>query len=436
MGTTLALPYLITPVAVMFKAPPPRRRRRLFGSTLRYFPIAAAAAAATNLIASMCMLNHKTIPHHDGATETAPFLDHRDESPVESSTPASMSFPIEQEDVVSTLNLASLYPPTAMREPEPIEHGTDESLASGWPWWKPWGLSRQQSGGTKLEMHNDRNATTEGGAASSPPKVVELIDRTNELEKPFDGCFVTAVFGITVEQTDRIADVRSSRAKYPNYEFIMFTNLVDLNAESAGWRKVMHFVNGKKRMITQSRHPKFLAWKEDFVRSYCPVVFYLDGTSSPKGTIGQFNQLKESILRSKDGLAQRIHNRRLEQEFSKIIEHGKDTNAHVDATRAWIHSQPDFASFGKNGLLFLGTYFGESEFPPFANCFKLLLLLAHLPVQLNYLRPQVTARIPRRIKVLLNTFGTFIQRRSCRGAISPFGDTRCTTPAWRQYHMT
>lgn len=192
---------------------------------------------------------------------------------------------------------------------------------------------------------------------SDEPRPTTIYKGT-EPEHSFDGCFITAVFGISKESSDKFIDVRESRTKYPNYEFLLFTNLVELDAESKGWRKVLHFDTGKGRMITQSRYPKFLAWKESFIEKYCPVIFYMDGSKvTPVGSAAEFSQAKIEILQSEGGLAQFPHSNNFEGELRDIVKYYKDTQEHIDLTRTWVHSQPDFQSW-ENSLVYLNTYFG------------------------------------------------------------------------------
>jgi hypothetical protein len=180
-----------------------------------------------------------------------------------------------------------------------------------------------------------------------------------EPENPFDGCFVTSVFGISVEHSDRIVDVTELRTKYTNYEFIMFTNLVDLDAEFKSWRKVLHLDTRKTRMITQSRYPKFLAWKETFIQKYCPVVFYMDATLTPSGSLDEFTQLKDQLLQFEEGLSQRPHGNTFEKELNAIVRYGKDTREHTDLTREWVHSQPDYRLWNQSAHVYLNRFFGE-----------------------------------------------------------------------------
>ena len=192
------------------------------------------------------------------------------------------------------------------------------------------------------------------------PIPITIFKELEPAEHPFDGCFVTAVFGISEGKSDKITDATEMRTKYPNYDFILFTNLVNLDAESKGWRKVLHFDTSKKRMITVSRHPKFLAWKERYIQNNCPVVFYLDGTSSPSGSVAEFDQLKKEILESREGVAQLSHIP-LEQELNDIVKFKKDTKEHISGTRAWIYSQPDIESWEDPKHTYLNTFIGEKQ---------------------------------------------------------------------------
>ena len=96
------------------------------------------------------------------------------------------------------------------------------------------------------------------------PKQTTIFVDAVEPKTPYDGCFISSIFAANVNNADTPFDASSLHEKYPNYAFLMFTNLEELDAK--GWKKVLHFDTGKKRMITVSRYPKFLAWKEDFIQ--------------------------------------------------------------------------------------------------------------------------------------------------------------------------
>ena len=181
-------------------------------------------------------------------------------------------------------------------------------------------------------------------------------------ESEYAGCFVSAIFGLSPAEADTPINVSLLREKYPNYEFLMFTNLVAL--EAMGWRKVLYFDREKRRMITLSRYPKFLSWKEDFVMKYCPVVFYLDAASSFRSevTVDDFNKEKEIILQSEVGFQNNLYPvTSLQNELNKIVKYKKDTESNVDATRSWIMSQPDYASW-ENPTVYHNTWLCKYTF--------------------------------------------------------------------------
>jgi hypothetical protein len=57
------------------------------------------------------------------------------------------------------------------------------------------------------------------------------------------------------------------------YHFYVYTNLPRLRTR--GWTPIVKQDGNYSRFITQSRWPKFLAWKEAHIQQDCQVVFYV-----------------------------------------------------------------------------------------------------------------------------------------------------------------
>ena len=175
-------------------------------------------------------------------------------------------------------------------------------------------------------------------------------------------CFVQSVFGDPSHPAlDRPPNVTSL---YPNnnvnnnnnnnnnqlrYEFFYFTNLPNLL--TPGWTKILlpdSEMAPIQRHITISRKPKFLAWKiEPRIRTECTVVMYMDGQFTPRpNKQAKLDRLTTSVVESTYGLLQVTHPRgaggTLTKEFARIVSGTKDTQAHVDASLAWLTAQPDW----------------------------------------------------------------------------------------------
>ena len=110
-----------------------------------------------------------------------------------------------------------------------------------------------------------------------------------------------------------------------------------------------------RRMITQSRWPKFLAWKHPEVASNCKTVFYFDVSSRPckkfpvnietfgSDTFQKFDKLVPEVISSESGVAAHRHSRpSITEEFKAILHSKKDIQKNVNASLAWMHSQEDF----------------------------------------------------------------------------------------------
>ena len=202
---------------------------------------------------------------------------------------------------------------------------------------------------------NDDNKGNVRRTAAKTPQAKIIFKDPSPPSQPLEGCFVSSVFGLSADKVDKLTDASQWHEKYPNFEFIMYTNLVDL--PTPGWRKVLYFDSRLKRMVTLSRYPKFLAWKDDWIQRYCPVVFYLDANSVIKAPVEQVRQQVANVLAAESGIAQGKHWWGLRKEFQKILT-GKDIKVNMEALRAWLEAQPDFSW---DSQLYVNTYFGEYD---------------------------------------------------------------------------
>ena len=158
-------------------------------------------------------------------------------------------------------------------------------------------------------------------------------------------CFITAQFASSVSETDRLFDVTNTipnLSKSPYFHFYAFSNLADLNAP--GWQVIARDLQQYKRLITQSRWPKFQAFRDPIIQQTCDVVFYIDGIISPYDMIDDFQTEAQRIMRSSIQFAQRLHSDGggAEAEFKRIKRRKKDVKKNVEASLQWLRAQPDY----------------------------------------------------------------------------------------------
>jgi hypothetical protein len=175
--------------------------------------------------------------------------------------------------------------------------------------------------------------------------------------EPIDICFISSIFGPSVETADRPHDFTNySLGKTTSFQFFLYTNLEDL--ETPGWTKVVRKFS-YRRFITHSRWGKFMAWKDPEMKA-CQTIFYFDGHFKPAGTSTSFRTLAKSIKDSEFGLAQKQHPRKhsVLDEFGAILKIRKDIKKNVDASIEWLQAQPDFYN---NCTLYDNSAFGKSN---------------------------------------------------------------------------
>jgi hypothetical protein len=174
---------------------------------------------------------------------------------------------------------------------------------------------------------------------------------------PIDVCFVSSIFAPTVHTADRPNDfLKFELTNTSSFQFFIYTNLEDL--ESPGWTKVLRNFTNYRRFITQSRWGKFMAWKDPEMQA-CQTIFYFDGHFKPSAKGERLVHLAETIKQSEFGLAQNLSPKRRTAlaEFAKILKARKDIEKNVNASIAWLHSQPDFHN---NCTLYRNANFGKA----------------------------------------------------------------------------
>jgi UDP-glucuronate 4-epimerase len=167
-------------------------------------------------------------------------------------------------------------------------------------------------------------------------------------------CFITSMFATDVANCDAIRDISqynsSQSSTSPQIHYYFFTNLKELPAP--GWTKVI--MDGEmpfRRMITQSRWPKFMGWQHPLVKQNCHTVIYSDANIPPKdlSNATKWTRLAQRAHKSPSGLLQRLNTRvnkfnkmTVLEELDHLLKNSKDIPANVNATRDWFLQQPDF----------------------------------------------------------------------------------------------
>jgi len=160
-------------------------------------------------------------------------------------------------------------------------------------------------------------------------------------ETPYEVCFVTSVYASSAEESDHPPDVREIRDANPIFAFFAFTCMDDLDAP--GWTKKKRTF-GYKQFITQSRWAKLMGWKDEDVYGRQAVI-YMDGFCGPKSKHSdRYKTLAKAIHVSEFGLFQNVHEiaKGPLDELDRILSRNKDILKNVEASKAWLQSQPDF----------------------------------------------------------------------------------------------
>lgn len=167
----------------------------------------------------------------------------------------------------------------------------------------------------------------------------------DQKEEKISICFITSQFSSSNDKTDHLFNVKKTcpllnKSRY--YHFFAFSNLADLKAP--GWEIIVKDLRQYKRWITQSRWPKFLAFKEAKVQETCQVVFYIDGILSPKDDVELFQTEAMRIIHSKVQFAQRVHpyGGGAEAEFDRIRLKKKDLKTNINLSLRHLRNQSDY----------------------------------------------------------------------------------------------
>eukprot|EP00980_Cylindrotheca_fusiformis_P029092 scaffold22715_cov128-Cylindrotheca_fusiformis.AAC.3 len=221
--------------------------------------------------------------------------------------------------------------------------------------------------GLQAEERETTAATRTTEPPSSPNKPMANNNNSNSTTfvatpgNQFEMCFVTSVYAPSTREGDRPPSVEAIQEQNPTFRFFAFTNLPDLQAP--GWNVMVKKFSQYKRSITQSRWAKFMAWTDPTI-SKCQAVIYMDGFCKPKEKHSAlYKQLAREIAASEFGLFQNRHEVDLGPlvELDRIVKKHKDIQKNVDASIAWLLSQPDFQ---RNITMYVNTFIGYNPKSP------------------------------------------------------------------------
>lgn len=163
-------------------------------------------------------------------------------------------------------------------------------------------------------------------------------------------CFVTSEFSETVDEADRLPVLDTTMIRNPPRHFL-FTNLPSLAAVAGdGWNKIVLRNLPYRRVITQSRWPKFLAWQHpELQKQECQVIFYLDAYLCNPINETAWQQMAKIIVHSPVGLMQAkqigSNNKPVKGpivELKKNARMGKVSWATANATIEWLRNQRQY----------------------------------------------------------------------------------------------
>ena len=237
--------------------------------------------------------------------------------------------------------------------------------------------------------------------------VMELLSITTT--PPVDICFITAQYASSMEQTDRLVNLRKESPQFFTdernksfFHFFAFTNRRDWIAKTTtreeeeedeegknsekktrstqttngdddgadnGWTILLQEFPPQtfQRFITQSRWPKFQGFRHETIQGKCDVVFYMDGTVLPKGSPWKFQREARRILDSEAQFSQQLHPNAnkdgggIAGEMERCRVKNKDIDTNLQATKEWFQAQPDFIN---DCVLYQNTYFGYAVTSP------------------------------------------------------------------------
>lgn len=160
-------------------------------------------------------------------------------------------------------------------------------------------------------------------------------------------CIITASFAKAEGAMDKMWNVTTFAGSNSSFGYYYFSN-IDRNASIYGWEGILLDSLPYRRMITQSRVPKFMSWKHPVIRQNCKTVFYLDASSRPRSAahfVSFLHDLQGKVMNSTVGFASPFHpkrNHNVISELRDILAERKDIKRNIDNSLAWFRNQSDF----------------------------------------------------------------------------------------------
>ena len=237
-----------------------------------------------------------------------------------------------------------------------------------------------------------------------------------------DICFLTCIFGESIETVDRPANVEWFKNYWCHTRFLLATNIPDLPAP--GWTRIVTntslpeaelgrnssndnknhnnnttLMTKQQTNIVLSRHAKFLAWEAlpGIVPANCAAVVYMDGYLAPIRYqswwalvwsifrypiwspasplfLGSFWDTQVPPPQKFQNLVRQVQSHpwglsQVKQKYfdglsmttllNNLVRDRKDTKEHVENTLAWFRSQEEGGNFREVMPYYLNKYFGE-----------------------------------------------------------------------------
>ena len=159
-------------------------------------------------------------------------------------------------------------------------------------------------------------------------------------------CFVTSVYGDSLEQLDTIPSALLAAPNVlanPNgFVFLLFTNLP--GNRRPGWQTVV-LPLPYDHHILNSRFAKFVSWKIPLVLDACQTVFYADGSWLPTRDSTFWKETAQRISKHPAGLFQMKHESTGPlEELQRVKERKKDDPDALDREGQYLLAQADFNS--------------------------------------------------------------------------------------------
>ena len=237
------------------------------------------------------------------------------------------------------------------------QEGTSAALLLRlWPTGTPLGQTTRGWTG-----HRSLKGISDGPSSDGEQEKQELHhqDSSNKEHKQFHVCHVKSVYVVDKEDwknaADEVPSVSATASQSGNIGYFLFTN-IESKEYAKGWTKLNpQGLKKYKRVITQSRYGKFMAWKEPEIADHCRVVVYSDGFYSARElATKEAEALADELLQDESstkeagsggkqtiGLMQKKHPRHsfIDEEIALIVKIRKDKPENMNKLKQWLNEQ-------------------------------------------------------------------------------------------------